>query len=159
MGVEGWRRVRRHAGREETQKRYSAKEFMGNAEAQEMRHAAWEVSVTRCSFFVRSKQIFVPLLMILTFLCQCELECIKCAHDWTCEPWTGFYLRSKSQTRLQDCREHQDTVFCTALANMELFWLLARGMSEMNILTRLKGDISLESCCHTTGVRSGSFDR
>lgn len=39
---------------------------------------------------------------------------------------------STSQTRLQDCRQYQDIVFCTALANMELLWLLASKRNDWN---------------------------
>lgn len=64
-GVEGWRGVRWHAGEGEWAKSYGSWQLLSETGAQEMRHAAWEVSVTMCWFL----SLHISLLFLLLFRC------------------------------------------------------------------------------------------
>lgn len=94
-------------GRGECAKSYGSWQLLSKTGAQEMRHAASEVSVTMCWF------LFLHISFLFLFLFRCVLSpvymsrrtrllrwSVWCAREQSCEPWTDFSSQQdQSQTR------------------------------------------------------------
>lgn len=131
-------------------KRFSCCELMSKTGASEMRHAAREVSFTMCQILVSSKLIFFfYLLKHLTHflvLTWHELGDKAAAEHNKC-PGVNFWTLNRFLSRSGQTSNSLSRLPATprshlCSAYMEIFWLFARGINKMIILTRLKGDMS-----------------